>query len=201
MLRSGTIVKLGGSLYEWALFPETWVAWRRSRPPEEVLWVVPGGGGVADYVRHLQKLHRFSDPLAHQMALESMNFHGRWLHSIFAVSRHGKKWVTNLLDFDKQYKKADPANGSLPEDWTVTSDAVALRLGIEGFEKIVFLKSVGPKQGWGLQEAMAQKWVDDWTIANGPGLLARAGVEVEWVNLRGWAKGSPGLDLTTGPIP
>jgi len=187
-MRTDTIVKLGGSLFEWSLFAETWIEWRRSRPPEEVLWVVPGGGGIADYVRHLQKIQKFSDSIAHYMALNSMEVHNPWLHDIFEISKYGRRWVTNLLDVNRQLKKIDLAKGIIPENWGVTSDALTLRLAVEGFRKVLFVKSVGPKHGHSLDEAIANAWVDDWTIANGKELLTRYPTEFEWVNLRSWAK-------------
>lgn len=182
-----TMVKLGGSLFDWEGLPQAWLIWRRSLDPGEMVWVVPGGGLAADSIRKVQKVQKFSDSLAHHMAIESMLLLKPYLLELFATSKSGNKWPTEIVPLKEMLANLDHFDGRLPEDWSVTSDAITLRLA-DGHQvkKVVFLKSVGPKSSDNLDNPIAKGWVDDWTSEFGRQWIAGQGMAFEWVNLRRW---------------
>ncbi len=181
------LVKLGGSLFEFPLLAKAWVQWRQSLPREKLVWVISGGGKAADWIRSLQKTHHFSDTLAHDMAMETMDLMKPFLLELFTLSQVGDHWPTKMAPVKSLLQDLNPKHGHLPLDWSVTSDAITLRLGEKPtIEKVVFLKSVGPRQDDSLELAIEKGWVDDWTIENGRKHLADQGISFEWINLRLW---------------
>lgn len=96
--------------------------------------VVPGGGPYADAVRDAQARWRFSDDVAHRMALRAMDQCGLVLCDLFpgfiacddpaalaglCAAGHTPVWLpSRQLDLDTD----------LPRDWTVTSDSIAVWL-------------------------------------------------------------------------
>lgn len=96
--------------------------------------IVPGGGPFADSVRSIQPKLAFPDPIAHAMALLSMDQMGLYLESLhprlttcqtlaqFGLALQGGQ-IPVWLPYALQH--TDP---TLPTDWTVTSDALAARL-------------------------------------------------------------------------
>ncbi len=182
-----TMVKLGGSLFDWKGLPGAWLNWRRSLDPGEMVWVVPGGGNAADCIRKAQKSQKFSDSLAHHMAIDSMLLLKPYLLELFAQSKSANKWPTEIVPLKEMLANLDHFDGRLPENWSVTSDAITLRLA-DGHQvkKVVFLKSVGPKFSKDLDTPIARGWVDEWTSEFGPRRIADQGMAFEWVNLRRW---------------
>lgn len=181
------MVKLGGSLFGWDGLPAAWLNWRRSLDPTEMVWVVPGGGLAADSIRKVQKVQKFSDSLAHHMAIESMLLLKPYLLELFATSKSGNKWPTEMVPLKEMLANLDSFDGLLPENWSVTSDAITLRLA-DGHQvkKVVFLKSVGPRSSSNLDSPITKGWVDDWTSEFGRQRIAGQGFAFEWVNLRRW---------------
>ena len=182
-----TMVKLGGSLFDWEGLPRAWLNWRQSLDPTEMVWVVPGGGLAADSIRKLQRVHKFADSIAHHMAIDSMLLLKPYFLELFATSKSGNKWRTEIVPLKEMLANLDQLDGRLPEDWSVTSDAITLRLA-DGHQvkKVVFLKSVGPKSSNKLDNPITRGWVDAWTCEFGRQWLASHGMEFEWVNLRRW---------------
>ncbi len=182
------LVKLGGSLFEFPLLAKAWVHWRQSLPPEKPVWVIPGGGKGADWIRRLQKVHGFRDALAHEMAIESMQLIDPFLEELFALSQSGDKWPSKLAPLKKMLADLDSDGGALPTDWSVTSDAITLRLAQGAMvEEVILLKSVGPRQTDSLDLGIEKGWVDDWTRDHGRKHLADQGIGFRWINLRLWA--------------
>jgi aspartokinase-like uncharacterized kinase len=125
------VVKLGGSLITQVpdLIP---VFCASSRP----LFIVPGGGMFADYVRKIA----VDDTSAHWMAIAAMDQYG-WF-----VGSHGMK-VTNMLRIPEQtvvflpycsLREYDP----LPHSWSVTSDSIAAWIADTLSLDLLLLKSV-----------------------------------------------------------
>ncbi len=139
------VVKLGGSLWRSPLLRD-WL--ERLARAEHAPVVVPGGGPFADQVRRAQAHWGFSDRAAHRMALLAMEQMALMLCALddrlLAVedpasirraiaSRRVPVWLpSKMLEGDPQ----------VAEDWTVTSDSLALwlaaRLRADG---VVLVKS------------------------------------------------------------
>ena len=188
------LVKLGGSLFEFPMLAKAWVQWRQSFPPEKLVWVILGGGKAADWIRGLQKIHHFSEALAHDMAIDSMRLIEPYFMELFALSQNGDKWPTKMAPVKNWLADLNPNHENLPRDWTVTSDAITLRLSDRPIvERVIFLKSVGPKRDTSLDLALEKGWVDDWTIHHGRKQLADQGIPFEWINLRLWSPEDSGV--------
>ena len=170
------VVKLGGSLAESGqLKAHIEIIARASRP----LVVVPGGGPFADTVRTLQPQLGLSDATAHRLALLAMHqmalvlcaLHERfvtveYLPEMF-VQRTGGP-IPVWLPYALQH-----GDGSLPADWSVTSDALAARLAerLQGAE-VVLVKSCAVAPGATL-EALAEAGIIDPVFSL---VVARAGL-------------------------
>lgn len=133
------IVKLGGSLHD----SPSLRAWLEvvvaAKAP---IVIVPGGGPFADAVRMAQKRLKFSNSMAHRMALLAMEQYGlamagmvkrlqptRTKQSIAACLRAGRTpiWMPTAMALGQR---------DISESWDVTSDSLALwlaqRLGARG---------------------------------------------------------------------
>ncbi len=116
--------------------------------------VVPGGGPFADAVRAAQADWRFSDDVAHRMALRAMDQCGLMLSdlcpdlpavqdidALVAVCESGRTpvWLP-ALHLDR--------NADMPRDWNVTSDSIAVWLGSHlGSTRVVLVKSCALPEG------------------------------------------------------
>ncbi len=123
------VVKLGGSLAGHPSLAQWLKALVRSRSARFA--VVPGGGPFADAVRQSQRTWRFSDEIAHSMAIGAMEQFGRMLGGIEpalvvcstraqirASWNHGRValWLPQRLM---------RRNNQLAHSWDVTSDTIA----------------------------------------------------------------------------
>jgi aspartokinase-like uncharacterized kinase len=164
------VLKLGGSLYHGTALAR-WVDAIASCDDPPV--VVPGGGLFADQVRDAQQRWRFPDSHAHAMALLAMEQMGLLLcglnprliacadsASIQAARARGNTavWMPSRTVL---------ADKSINEDWTITSDSLALWLASElDVAGVVLVKSadlpeteapIATMQGLGvLDEAFAR---------------------------------------------
>ncbi len=165
------VVKLGGSLAGW---PDL-KAWVRLLAGSRVvdLVVVPGGGPFADQVRAAQGRWRFSDRIAHRMAVLAMEQYGLMLcglsrgklapaeraHSMRALLRRGKTpvWSPRAMAF------ADAVGArQIVETWDVTSDSLAAWLArLIGARRLVLVKSARPPSGAPSVRALARHGLVD----------------------------------------
>ena len=123
------VVKLGGSLAG----DRSLARWLKAlvRSGSARFAVVPGGGPFADAVRQSQRTWRFSDEVAHRMAVGAMEQFGRMLNGIEpalvacstraqirATWDHGRValWLPQRLMRN---------NNQLAHSWDVTSDTIA----------------------------------------------------------------------------
>ncbi|MCJ8144272.1 aspartate kinase [Ancylobacter sp. A5.8] len=152
------IVKLGGSLTASARLPALLAHYAEIGPP---VVLVPGGGPLADAVRALQPRLALSGHTAHHMAILAMEQTALAFADIeprlipcadaAAISRahddgRAALWLPAAMARAAQ---------DLPESWDVTSDSLALWLGIQlGAARVVFVKSApvvqphGPPGDW-----------------------------------------------------
>ncbi len=147
MTRAPAVIKLGGSLlsdpHDGRL--RRWCE-RLAGEAAGSAVIVPGGGPYADAVRDAQTQWRFSDDVAHRMALRAMDQCGLMLCDLFpplvacddidALAGHCAAGRTPVwlparhLDL----------SANIPRDWTVTSDSIAVwlaaRIGSPGVELV-----------------------------------------------------------------
>ncbi len=142
------VVKLGGSLHT---APELadWLSAVANAGGRVVL--VPGGGPFADQVRVAQARWRFSDSMAHRMALLAMEQYGLMLCGLAsglepAASRDE---IAVLLARGAtpvwQPTKLCLNDPDIPENWDVTSDSLALWLaGVLDADAVALIKHAAP---------------------------------------------------------
>jgi aspartokinase-like uncharacterized kinase len=133
------VVKLGGSL-EGSPSLRRWLKVIAATAAPVV--IVPGGGPFADAVRLAQKRLKFSDAVAHHMALLAMEQFGRALAGMAPSMRTGETLPSIRTSLQQgQAMIWLPARmvlgrSDIAESWDVTSDSLALwlawRLGARG---------------------------------------------------------------------
>jgi aspartokinase-like uncharacterized kinase len=184
-----TVAKVGGSLYDWPdLGPRLrqWLAERRS----ETVVLVPGGGGMADVIRDLDRRHGLGEERAHWLALRALSLNAHFLADLLPGARviddlealpcQTGVWILDPHAFARADECRHSAGECLPHHWDATSDSVAARVArVLGARRLILLKSisVGADHDW--TEAARRGLVDP--------LFARLlppGLEVEAVNLR-----------------
>ncbi|WP_166142134.1 aspartate kinase [Methylosinus sp. RM1] len=140
------VVKLGGSLAASPALRQWLAALRRYPGP---LALVPGGGPFADAVRSAQKVLRFSDAAAHDMAIMAMEQYGRALCDLEpglrpaatpqeAAAAHARGAIAVWSPV--AMTRADP---QIPASWDMTSDSLAAWYAHEaGARALLLIKSV-----------------------------------------------------------
>lgn len=126
------VVKLGGSLYDLPDLGERVAALIASFPDHRFL-IFPGGGDAADLVRNWQPHFGWTDAVAHEIAIASLDFNAVMLANVLpqaSVVKSGSDaeqvWRAARLPIlaPTEFLQATDA-GDLPHDWTVTSDSLA----------------------------------------------------------------------------
>lgn len=152
------IVKLGGSLTASPHLPALLAHYAQMGAP---VVLVPGGGPLADAVRALQPRLGLSEHAAHHMAILAMEQTALAFADIeprldpcsdtAAMSRAHRQGRAALWLPATLARAAD----DLPQSWDVTSDSLALWLGIQlDAARVTFVKSApvvvrdGPAEDW-----------------------------------------------------
>lgn len=148
------IVKLGGSLADWADL-RRWVRLLTADRTVDLI-IVPGGGPFADQVRTAQARWKFDDASAHRMAILAMEQYGLMLTALSrgriapAASPAGLRtalrrgatpvWAPSAMAF----ADAD-GKGEIAESWDMTSDSLAAWLaGKLRADHLILVKSAQP---------------------------------------------------------
>jgi len=185
------VIKVGGSLYDWAELGERLRAWLRCEVNGPAL-LVPGGGRSVNEVRELDQKHQLGEEKAHWLALRAMSVNAHLLlhlapdavlvKSLEVCASVWQRQRLAVLDAHAFAQLDDGFEGSLPHAWAVTSDSVAARVArLLGATKLVLLKSADNPFNGDWSEAGRQGYVDAWfAYAVGENLT------VEVVNLRRW---------------
>ncbi len=150
-----TVVKVGGSLLDWPELPERLAAFLETLRPRPIALVV-GGGGFADVVRRLDRVHRLGEARAHHLALRSVDLSAHLvalllpgLQVVDSLGSVAEQWGAGLTPVvsprlimeEDERGTTDP----LPQSWGTTTDSIAARVaGRLGAAELVLLKSASP---------------------------------------------------------
>jgi aspartokinase-like uncharacterized kinase len=192
---SVSVVKVGGSLFDWPELPARWTRFLQTRSAEigeERTVLIAGGGPAADLVRLVDRVHGLGDECAHRLALHALDLTAKLLANVLneeyvvvdslsavpAIWREGcvpvlapRRFMTEI-----DRKRPDP----LPESWDVTSDAISARVAAHlQADCLVLIKSAPLPPGASRRDAAALGLVDP-IFPRVTQTLSR----VEYVNLR-----------------
>ncbi|MFW9847158.1 MAG: hypothetical protein ACFFD6_10445 [Candidatus Thorarchaeota archaeon] len=144
------VIKVGGSLID-ELYPaRTLLKTIATIAEQRSVLVVPGGGAFADIIRVAHSKGFVSDSAAHWLAIKCMDLNAMIMADIqpslnlcseadaFDRWAEGESFIIQPYNLLKSYDR-------LPHSWGVTSDSIALWLGIQGdADAVVLLKSTDP---------------------------------------------------------
>lgn len=157
------VVKLGGSLLRDEALDELL---RAILETQRRVVIVPGGGPFADVVREVQQLVRFSDTLAHRLAIRAMGTFTdilceRYAQLVSAPTRPAidAAWRVGLKPvWDASEVIGHP---EIPECWEVTSDSLAAWLaGAIDAHALILVKSASLRPGASLHDLVSGGVVD-----------------------------------------
>lgn len=169
------VVKVGGSLAETGRLPLALSLIATACVP---VVVVPGGGPFADSIRALQPRMRFSDAVAHRLAMLAMHQMAELIvaqDECFTVAQSLAE-ISNALSNGKVPVWAPlrmiSGDTAIPASWSATSDSIAARLAELLDARLVLLKSVDVEAGADLDE-LARRGIVDPIL---PSIVARGGL-------------------------
>lgn len=172
---SPLVVKVGGSLVETGRMPSLLSLIAAARVP---VVVVPGGGPFADSIRALQPQMKFSDAVAHRLAMLAMQQMAELI-----VSHQPRFEIAQSLDEISSVLRSGQipvwaplrmisGDTAVPADWSATSDSLAARLAELLGARLVLLKSVDVEARADL-DGLARRGVVDPIL---PSIVARGGL-------------------------
>ncbi len=145
------VVKVGGSLLTWPGLRHGLSAyWQTRRPWRPV--VIVGGGGAADLVRDLDRIHGLGEDRSHHLALCALELTARLLAGLMpgleVVERPDELasvWDAGRIPIlsPRRFLEDDADRpDSLPETWEATTDSIAARVARQlGAAELALLKS------------------------------------------------------------
>src|SRR5262249_9387681 len=149
---AGTVIKVGGSLYD---LPDLGVRlsnWLDTLDSKKVI-LIPGGGQIVDAVRHLDRLHQLGEERAHSLAIQALSLSAHCLAAIVPrgvvcpdLEQCSVRWREGsipILDVHRFVVEDEQSCGALPHSWSTTSDSLAARVArVAGLKRLILLKSV-----------------------------------------------------------
>lgn len=193
------VVKVGGSLLDWADLRTELGRWLAAQSAATTV-LIAGGGELADSIRAADRIHALGDPTAHWLAVGAMGLNSRMVASLLPDAEftsdwaecwrlakgersaaEGKNGTVVALDATHFLKTIDAESGDpLPCSWEVTSDSIAARVA-EALDacELALLKSTLPTGATTHAALQAHRYVDGY-FARAAGRLNR----VRFVDLR-----------------
>ena len=144
MRSSLTVIKVGGSLFDWPELPRRLtelIDARKAADREERLVLIAGGGPAADMVRALDRIHGLGDQTAHRLALHAMDLTAIILAELLPgtvavdhVDALRTVWSAGSIPVLAPRLTLDEiersGQASLPASWDVTSDTIAAWIAV-----------------------------------------------------------------------
>jgi 5-(aminomethyl)-3-furanmethanol phosphate kinase len=189
-----TVVKVGGSLFDWPEFPHRVAAFLQTLEADdsrERIVLIAGGGPAADLIRVLDDLHSLGDETAHRLALLAMELSAHILTALLpkTVAIHDldglrSVWSTGTIPILAPKLICDEIESSgqdlLPMNWNTTSDSIAARIAMHlAADRLILLKSAPLPDGADRHEAARLGFVDPMFP-----VVTRSLARVEYVDLR-----------------
>ena len=87
-----TVVKVGGSLFDWSELGQRLGQWLDSHASKKIL-LVPGGGPTVDLIRNFDRWHGLGEEAAHWLALRTLTVNAHFLATILTTSYSSKPVV------------------------------------------------------------------------------------------------------------
>lgn len=133
MLYKEAVFKIGGKILENSNNIKSTISQLTQLYDEKILQkiiIIPGGGSFANFVRSLDEDLQIGDDLAHWIAIYSMNYNGIMLNRKYPDLESVEKLKT-LQDAKQMFCIFLPysflrEDDTLPHNWDVTSDSIAL---------------------------------------------------------------------------
>jgi aspartokinase-like uncharacterized kinase len=191
--RGVRVIKVGGSLFDYAGFLPAWKRWSAEQPPAAQV-LIAGGGKLADAIREADTA---KVSMHNQWAVSSpspQTVSARLLAAILKECRLESSWQRLRQQLDErqvdvplvfcpveflQQVEQRLAPQPLPHGWSVTSDSIAARIaGILDADELVLLKSADPPA----YAPPRPPYVDEYFAQAARGLNG-----VRYVNLRRYA--------------
>jgi aspartokinase-like uncharacterized kinase len=193
------VVKFGGSLFDWPELPAALRCWLACEPPA-VNVLLAGGGELADAIRRADAALGIGETAAHWLCIEILGVTAQMLAGLLPDQFDGSSPLVRLLsDLRERIESGVPATivfdprafliddephlpgGTLPRNWSVTSDSIAARLAaVLCAGELVLLKSADPPPHGALAELSAAGYVD----AYFPQAARELTTAIRFVNLR-----------------
>lgn len=182
------VVKVGGSLLDFAALPQAWSRWLAAQGPA-VNVLIAGGGRLADVIREADRAWGLGDETAHWLAIDVLAASSRLLAAILPDACLERDWeqlcqrvqrqsagpsiVFCPVDFLQRQEPRLPPR-ALPHGWHVTTDSIAARIAmILDAQELVLLKSAAAPP------RPQPPYVDEYFVQAAEGLRC-----VRFVNLR-----------------
>ncbi len=183
-----SVIKLGGSLLHQAHWPDRFRRWLLRQPNDTYLLFV-GGGMMIDALRQLDRTHGLSQRQMHWRCIRALDATFEIASELLPEAlpiRDRREWQLALMEprIEKKglyigrlggfYSESAQVEGALsstpcaelqrinlPEDWSTTSDALAVEIAISlAADRVVLLKACSVPQSIKLSEAAAAGIVD-----------------------------------------
>jgi probable H4MPT-linked C1 transfer pathway protein len=185
-----TVVKVGGSLFDLPDLGSQLARWLQTLSAGPI-FLVPGGGRLADTLRELDQRHRLGEVRAHWLALQALTLNAHFLAGVLpraavvqdldACAACWSSGTIPILDAHTFAQADEGQPGALPASWNVTSDSLAARVAHRaGARQLILLKSISLEPMVDLAEAARCGVVDPYFACTA------AGLSVKVVNFRAW---------------
>lgn len=161
MPSSFAVVKVGGSLYDLPDLGRRLRRWIAEQFAGTSVVLVPGGGPLAEAIRHLDHRHGLGEEASHWLALRALAVNAHFLASLLAparvigdvdeLHRACEKELLPILDVHEFARVDELRWAHLPHSWAAASDAFAARAAVVFQARhLVLLKSttIPPDVDW-----------------------------------------------------